>query len=187
MAGDFAISKKLMLVLMGGVLAASFLGIFAGTSFTEWNSTRKRDARMKEKMLLKAGQSFPHGSFIDMEGKSFNLEKALEGKKTFLIFFTTECPHCTDALQKWVEYYPNRDSEYEVAAISYEPVDKLRRYKEERNLSIPVFNDSIGKFTGNYKIEVYPTIIGVNEHREIAFVEIGNNPKKSVGDYLRGL
>jgi peroxiredoxin len=142
---------------------------------------------MKEKMLLKAGQAFPRGSFIDMEGKSFDLEGALKGKKAFLIFFTTECPHCTDALQKWVEYYPKRGAEYEVAAISYEPVEKLRRYKEERKLSIPVFNDSIGKFTGAYKIEVYPTIIGVNERREIAFVEIGNNPKKSVTDYLRWL
>ena len=187
MNGNLQLTKRTLLFLMGGVLVAAFLGIFAGTSFTEWNSVRKRDAKLKGHMLLRTGQPFPSGSFLDMEGMPYNLGKALEGKTTFLIFFTTECPHCTDALQKWVEYYPKRNSEYEVAAISYEPVDKLRRYKEEKNLGIPILNDSIGKFTGDYKIEVYPTIIGVDERREIAFIEIGNNPKKSVEDYLRGL
>jgi len=186
MNGNPRLTKKTIFLLMGGVLVAAFLGVSAGSYFIQWNSGRKRDAQVKDRILLKVGQTFPRGNFVDVEGKSY-LERDLGGKKTILIFFTTECHHCETALQKWADFYPNRNSEYEVVAISYEPVDKLRSYKTEKNLSFPVFNDSVGKFTGTYKIEAYPTIIGINEHREIAFIEIGNNLQKSVEDYVRGL
>src|SRR3990172_7416592 len=128
MNGNPQLTKKTIFLLLGGVLIAAFLGVSAASYFIQWNSARKRDAQVKNRILLKVGQTFLQGNFLNVEGKSY-LGPDLEGRKTILIFFTTECPHCETALQRWAEYYPNIASKYQVAAISYEPMDKLRSFK----------------------------------------------------------
>ncbi|MCI0404544.1 MAG: hypothetical protein L0209_00475 [candidate division Zixibacteria bacterium] len=51
-------------------------------------------------------------------------------------------------------------------------------------MSIPLFNDLNGKFTGKYKIDAFPTVVGVDDKGKVAFVEVGSPAGKKAQDYL---
>ena len=69
--------------------------------------------------------------------------------------------------------------------ISFEKMSNLNDYSEKLRIPFDLYIDSLGKFTGQHKFDTYPTIIGVNEKRKIAFIEFANNPKKTAKDYLK--
>ena len=64
-------------------------------------------------------------------------------------------------------------------------MSNLNDYSEKLRIPFDLYIDSLGKFTGQHKFDTYPTIIGVNEKRKIAFIEFANNPKKTAKDYLK--
>lgn len=183
MPENIRVSKKTVAYLLVGVLAAAFLGIVAGSYFAKARITEA--LRPGKNLLLKVGQPFPVYKFAALSTEQADLYQSLEGKKSVVIFLTTDCDYCVKVMARWDSVYRNVSHKYQVVGISYEPLEKLKDYQKEIQLTFPLYNDLQEKFTGKYKIDTYPTILGINEKREIVFIDFGNRPKKPVKDYLK--
>lgn len=174
-------SRKHVFALLGGVLAMSFLGVVAGSYFVRQKNARAIKA---PETLLKKGSVFPEFSFESLESTAVGNEELLAGKKTILMFFTSDCEHCVRTIERWDSVYNRISSAYQVIGVSFETLDKLRHFKLSKSADFLFYRDTNGKFTGQYKILKYPTLIGVGEKGQIVFVETGNWPEKSMEDYL---
>lgn len=186
MAENIQISKKQVAFVLVGVMLAAFLGIIAGQYVIQWKLGVKGLRKPGANLLLKVGQVFPEWDFVSLggqpsdgsAGRTTNFSEILKGKKSVILFLTTECSFCSELVNRWAATYPEISSEYQVIGVSYERIDRLKEYQQSQKVPFPLFNDSLGKFTSRYKIDAYPTIIGLNAKREIVFVEFGNRPRK---------
>lgn len=183
MTETIQLAKKQVIFLFIGVMAAAFLGVIAGSYFLRLKTVRA--AKPGAGLLLKVGQVFPDYEFVGLDGKAYDLYQNLRGKKSVLIFLTTDCGHCIQVAERWDSAYSRISLDYKVVGISFEPLEKLREFQTAKNVSFPLYNDPQGKFTGKYKFDGYPTLIGLNQKKEIAFIELWNLPKKKVEEYLR--
>lgn len=184
MPDTIQITKKQVVLLLLGVMLAAFLGITAGTYFVKLEAGHDN---AKPETLLKVGQAFPDSSFVGLDGRRVGLNEMLEGKKTLLYFLSTDCGPCGVLSGKFVEEYPKIGPEYKLIGISFEPMPKLVQYQKDKGLTFPLYNDSLGKFTGEYKITGFPTLVGLNEKKEIVFIEFGDPKKMGLKDYLKRL
>jgi len=184
MGENFQFSRKQFILLFAGVFAAAFLGITAGTYFVKLEDGHDN---AKPETLLKVGQVFPDSSFVGLDGRRVGLNGMLEGKKALLYFLSTDCNPCEVLSGKFAEEFPKAGPEYKLIGISFEPMPKLIQYQEGKNLIFPLYNDSLGKFTGEYKITGFPTLVGLNEKKEIVFVEFGDPKNMGLKDYLKRL
>lgn len=187
MAEGIQITKKQIVFLLFGVLAMAFLGVMAGSYFVKLRAGNDNGPKPGANLLLKVGQVFPDHTFMTLDGRRADLYQTLEGKKSLLVFLSTDCHPCgalTDAFNK---EYPKIGPDYKLLGISFEPLTKMIQYRDEKKLAFPLYQDTLGKFTGQYKIDSYPTLIGLNEKKEIAFIEFGNRQGKDLKDYLKKL
>jgi peroxiredoxin Q/BCP len=141
----------------------------------------------KPETLLKVGQTFPDSTFVGLDGRRVGLNEMLEGKKTLLYFLSTDCGPCGILSEKFTEEFPKAGPDYKLIGISFEPTPKLIQYQEGKSINFPLYNDSLGKFTGEYKITGFPTLVGLNEKKEIVFVEFGDPKGMDLEDYLKRL
>lgn len=183
MSGAIQISKKQIIFALAGVAVAACLGVFVGSYIVQVRAENK--AKPGSGLLLKTGQLFPQHRFVEVGDNQPALFESLRGKKSILLFLTTDCGYCAHAVAKWATAYPNISSQYQVYGIFYEKMPELKYYQGTRNLPFFIYNDSLGRFTSKYKIDVYPTTVGVNEEGKIAFISFGDGPVKSVEDYLK--
>ncbi len=186
MAENLQITKKQVVLLLLGVMLAAFLGITAGTYFVKLEAGHD-DARVGGNIKLKVGEAFPNYTFMGLDGQMADLQKTLEGKKSLLVFLSTDCHPCGELTKKFTEEYPKAGADYKLLGISYEPLPKLTQYREERKVSFPVYQDMLGKFTAQYGINSFPTLVGLNEKQQIVFIEFGNRERQDLEDYLKKL
>jgi peroxiredoxin len=184
MAENFKISRKQAILLFAGVFVAAFLGITAGTYFVKLEAWWDYPT---PETLLKVGRIFPDSSFVGLDGQRIGLKEMLEGEKTILYFLSTDCNPCGVLSRKFTEEYQNVGPSHKLIGISFEPMPKLIEYQKARNLTFPLYQDSLGKFTGEYKITSFPTLMGLNEKREIVFIEFGDPKRMGLKDYLKKL
>jgi len=185
MGEPIQITKKQIILLLIGVMLAAFLGITAGTYFVKLEASH--DHAEKPEILLKVGQVFPNHTFMGLEGQRSDLYQTLEGKKSLLVFLSSDCHPCAALTEKFNEGYSKMGPEYVLLGISFEPLTKMMQYRDEKKVAFPIYQDTLGKFTSQYKINSYPTLIGLNEKKEIAFIEFGNREGKDLKNYLKEL
>ncbi len=142
---------------------------------------------MGANIKLKAGETFPACTFMGLDGQPADLYQTLEGKKSLMVFLSTDCHPCGALTDKFNEEYPKAGTEYKLVGISYEPLPKMMQYRDEKKLTFPLYQDTLGKFTAQYGIDSYPTLIGLNEKQQIVFIEFGNKKGEDLGDYLKKL
>ncbi|MGH8004327.1 MAG: peroxiredoxin family protein, partial [Limisphaerales bacterium] len=154
----------------------------AGSKFVQQKGAK---ATKHYDLLLKKGDVLPEFPLESLDGSQVGSGKLLAGKKTVLMFFTSDCGHCVKAIERWDSAYIDLNMPFQIIGISYETLDKLRGYKLSRSVGFPFYRDPDGEFTGQHKIQTYPTFIGVDEKGRIAFVDVGNWPHKPVRGYLK--
>lgn len=164
------------------VMFAAFFGVAAGGYVIRLNIMS--GTKPESSVLIKKGQSFPDHILGGLDGKEQSFLDLIRGKKTIAIFITTECPHCELLINKSDSVYQQLSRELQLLAISFETVEKLRSYRALKNMMIPLYNDKNGRFTGKYKIDGFPTLVGIDQNGRIRFVEVGNRPDKSIQDYF---
>ena len=183
MAGHLQLTRTQVLVLMTGVLVTAFLGVIAGSRFVQLE--RRQDAVKAPKILLEQGEFFPDSTFVALDGRRTNVFSLLEGKRSLLVFLSTECGACELLTSRFNRDYPRVGSGYGLIGISFEPMPTLVR--SQKDMAFPLLCDSLGKFTDRYKIVSYPTVIGLDEKKRIAFIDAGYREGRGLGDYLRKL
>ncbi len=180
-------TKKTVILLLAGVVVTAFLGVWAGGYFVQLKAERESHAKVGADLLLKKGEVFPDYTFTNLEGQPVELSQKLQNKRTVLLFISTECGPCQVLTEKWSAAYSQVGSEFQVLGISGEPVNVVKEYKAGKNLPFEMLADPEGKFIKQYKIDAFPTLIGLNEKNQIVLIEFGNRQEWSVPDYLKRL
>jgi len=184
MTENFQLNKKTIIFLLSGVMLTAFLGVVAGSYFLRMqNQPPSPGANLK----LKVGQVFPDYAFNSLDGKSNSLYQLVDGKKAVLMFISTTCGPCGPVTTEWSTAYPQISSKYTVLGISGEISSVIKEYQTSKNLTFSLYNDSLGKFKDQYQINSTPTLFGLNEKKEIVFIEFGHKKDKSVEDFLKRL
>lgn len=184
MAENIQLNKKTIIFLLSGVMLTAFLGVVAGSYFLKMqNQPPKLGANLK----LKVGQVFPDYAFNSLDGKPNSLYQLIDGNKAVLMFISTKCGPCGPVTEQWSAAYPKLNSKYKVLGISSEITQALKEYQTSNNLTFSLYNDSLGKFKDQYQINSTPTLFGLNEKKEIVFIEFGYKKDKTVEDFLKRL
>jgi peroxiredoxin len=182
-AEPIRLSRIQLLVLMVGVLVTAFLGVVAGSRFVQ--RERRPDAVALPKTLLEQGELFPDSTFVALDGRRTRLSTLLEGKRSLLVFLSTECGACELLTSRFNQDYPRVGSEFGLVGISFESMSTLVR--SQKDMAFPLVCDSLRIFTDRYKIASYPTVIGLDEKKRIAFIDAGYREGRGLGDYLKKL
>lgn len=119
----------------------------------------------------------PDISTRNLEGKRFELKKALESGPAVITFWTTWCKPCRKELpelQKLVEKYGGDG--FQVIGINGDgPVDqaKVRPYVKALGFDFEVVPDTDGEVRRRFQVEVFPTSFLVDTEGRIRHRQVG--------------
>ena len=137
------------------------------------NEERKSDlqTRLDNYKKLAIGKIGPDISIPDMNGNLVEL-KNIQTKYVMLIFWATWCPHCSQMLPEIYNLYKNQtEKNVEVIAISIdEDADAWNNFLAKNNFTWINASDLKGwngKTTIDYNIYATPTIIVLDQNRQI--------------------
>lgn len=125
----------------GIVLHVLLIALAVSTVLLARENFRSRAAGSADRPepLLVAGASFPSYRFQDLEGIPRTVDFSRpDGPDHLLFFFTTTCPLCTDVQPLWKALYESLEGRAEVLAVSFDPLETTRAYKERMELPFPV-------------------------------------------------
>ncbi len=123
----------------------------------------------------------PGGQAIDftlknLAGKEINLMKDFAKKKVIiLVFSATWCPYCVQEIPALKAIY-NKYNFKGVEIIHIDPQesrDRVQRLVDKYKIPYPVLLDEKGEITGKYKILGLPTIIYLDQKRNIKWRSSG--------------
>lgn len=91
----------------------------------------------------------------DIKGNKQTLKQLSGEKGLVLVFFRSAdwCPFCKKHLVEINDWTQKLDDEgYKVAAISYDSIETLKMFSDERKLNYPLLADQDNKTMENYKV-----------------------------------
>lgn len=121
----------------------------------------------------------------DLNGSEVSLSSYKDKKAVVLIFWTTWCPYCREALKNLqVDFKSLDDMGLELLAINVgEPESRVNRFAKSHNFSFKVLLDSDSAVADHYDLLGVPTYVVVNKPGKIVFN--GNSfPKDKLKELL---
>lgn len=118
----------------------------------------------------------------------FKKEHTLEqyrGKKVFLIFWTSWCGYCTEAMKDLKDLYiETGENKKDIIFLTFNDEEEkvLRDVLKERDYKFPVINDKIIFY--KYYINSYPTTYIINEDGKVVQVINGYVDKKEFNELI---
>ena len=110
----------------------------------------------------------PQAEVTLLDASSYTLEK---GKPIVIHFWATWCKVCKLEAQN----IETLSKQYEVLTIAVNSGndEKIKAYMTERGLTFKVLNDVDGRWTKQFKVEVFPTTFIYDGKGELKFTEVG--------------
>jgi thiol-disulfide isomerase/thioredoxin len=138
----------------------------------ETDSKKLLQKRLEGYEKMSPGKKAPDILMLDQNGKQVRLYD-LDHDYTLVLFWASWCPHCTSFLKQLVKWYPEKNADIEVFAVS---IDSSRFSWEERVLmdNYPWINTFSGagwdgKAPKDYNVYATPTLFLLDrEHKIIA-------------------
>jgi peroxiredoxin len=107
----------------------------------------------------------------DLKGGDVSLSSYKEKKVVVLIFWTTWCPYCREALKSLqADFKSLDDMGVELLAINTgEPKDRVNRFAQSFNFSFRVLLDQDASVADHYDLFGVPTYFIINKSGQIVF------------------
>ncbi|NNF06550.1 MAG: redoxin family protein [Candidatus Eisenbacteria bacterium] len=173
---EFTGTKKVAtsLILLG--LAIS-LGVLAGKRYPEWRQNRDHEQKLNairtgEATELQAGRLFPNLQILDTEGTASNTDDLLEQNDSVILLLTTDCEPCHDSIFHWSRSVASiTDVQFLFLAVD-EP-GLVYDYAQSLEFPVPLYCDDTQRLATEFGVNLYPTIVGVDQNKRIRFVRHG--------------
>jgi len=135
------------------------------------------ERRIQQTRNFKTGNTVPDIVMKNETGKEIKLS-SLNSDKILLVFYSTDCPHCTGLLPELYKLYTEqKNKDFEVLAISLdEDKDAWQEYIKTNGYNWINLNDSNGwssKAASDYFIYATPTMFLVDGERKILAIPGG--------------
>jgi len=126
---------------------------------------------------LEPKHSVPDVPLTDLEGYPVQTAALLEGRDTILLFVSLGCEACEDLVRSWKGLRDQIPDDVQVLAIADDEPEYARKFAEEHGFPFPLYCDEKGRFTHRYKVNLFPTVVGVPSDGRIAFVGSAVSPE----------
>lgn len=105
---------------------------------------------------LRVGQRLPVMVLVSERGDTLSSVDLIEGGAVVLLL-DPDCPPCADMARKWQRAIKDRVVDPPaVWAVSAQPADAIRRFKEETAITFPVYRDARETLHRVYDVTQYP-------------------------------
>ncbi len=162
--------------LIGGavaVAAVAVAGLWAGRAVRDWRAGPPSVAAHTESQL-RIGTPFPEVTLVDENGAAVPSAALVEGGAVVL-FLDPECPACTESALRWQDRV---DPSVRLIGIGAAEAPRLRAYKTEHDLELPVYADASGVFATRFGVTSFPFWVLVD--RTGAVVALGHDAGETV-------
>ena len=155
----------------------------------EMDTTPKQEQGFTTKPRgLHEGLLAPGFSLFDLNDQVVRLEDQ-KGKVVLLNFWATWCGPCQIEMPLFEEKYSaHRDEGFTVLAVDFdEPVDQVRAFRDDLDLSFPILLDPGGQVQRSYNILGYPSTVFIDREGLIHKIHVGIMTEEQLSSYLEEL
>ncbi|MEI8010901.1 MAG: TlpA disulfide reductase family protein [Candidatus Omnitrophota bacterium] len=130
-------------------------------------------ARAEDSALT--GKTFKDFTLERMSGTKATLSQLVKGKKAFVFFFATWCPHCSEQLQALSAHKAEIAAQGIVVNLVDigEPKEKVARFLKARGIENDVFLDQDSSVAENYAVVGVPMVFFIGADGIVRGVEYG--------------
>jgi peroxiredoxin len=132
--------------------------------------------RSEHSRLLRAGESIPAAALSGVEpGEALRAD--INKKRTAILFFSADCPHCQWEMPIFNEAMKRFGSEVEFIAIALSDPQKTQAFVQANDIRVRVLIDNKGVVGRIFGISELPALFLVNQEQEIEWVGVGEQPR----------
>ncbi len=135
---------------MGGLLFGGLIGVLIF-----WGGNPPINTQ-RERQVPQTGQPFPDFSIESLDGEKLTFSEFI-GKPIIINFWATWCDPCKAEMPLFEAIY-RQNSGLVVLGVNYnEPVNVIRRFVEEQEITFPILLDVEGKIAQKFQVFGFPT------------------------------
>ena len=142
--------------------------------------------RSTNSRMLRAGDSIPTAGLdgIDPGGAMF---KGISEKRSAILFFSVECPHCQNEIPIFNEAERRFGSDVNFIAIALNDKQKTESFVRTHDIRTKFHVDEKGIVGKLFGVSEIPAIFLVNQRRRIEWVGVGEQPRTELFRRLSAL
>lgn len=134
---------------------------------------------------LYPGKPFPAIEVLDLDERTVNAASLVLGRPSLVLFVDPDCEACREFMDVWIPQAGELPPGLNVVGITKVDAQYAKQYKEDSGFPFPLYSDEAGLFARDYRIKVYPTVVGTYPDGGVAFVGKAVTPeftpKKAAG------
>ena len=119
---------------------------------------------------LYPGKPFPSIEVLDLEERSINTASLIAGRPSLVLFVDPDCEACREFMAVWIPRVGELPPGLNVVGITKVDAQYAKQYKADSGFPFPLYSDASGIFARDYRIKVYPTVVGTYPDGGVAFV-----------------
>jgi peroxiredoxin len=113
---------------------------------------------------------FPAVNVLTLHGERTNTHALLRKEDSVVIFMQIGCESCEEVVAVWKRLADTVPDGMNVFAVIEEDPPFAAGYAEETGFPFPLYCDDEGIFNTEYKVGVFPTMVGVTGDGRIAYI-----------------
>lgn len=187
MASNQKMSVKEMVLYGLGFIVVAFVGVLAGNWYVQWRQGQQPEQSLEAWLAdnttaMQAGDSFAAVELSDLEGNMVNTGELVQGHKTLVLFLSSGCHSCSEAVEHWKKDLGKLPTDLRVFGISPGGILEVQGYRDKLDIPFPLYSDSGYMFMQQYDVVAFPTIFGLDAEGKVAFALHGYREDFSLMD-----
>lgn len=160
------------------VLAVAFVGSMAGSWFAGWRQENKHREKL-ESLYSRSpasgsiGDTFPRVDLMDTDGNHVELDTLIEGHETLVFFLSPACDMCSELVDAYRRESGGFPFDLKAIAVCPDLPGAARTYAEEHDIPFPLFCDTAQSFQSRHGVVAFPTLMALDKHGVIRYVNFG--------------
>jgi len=119
---------------------------------------------------LYPGKPFPAVQVLDLDEKKVSAASLVAGRPSLVLFIDPDCESCRNFLAVWDKEVRDLPPGLNVLGITKVDPQYAKQYKQDSGFPHPLYSDEDGTFARDYRIKIYPTVVGTYPDGLVAFV-----------------
>lgn len=164
---------------MSLVLGSAVLGGCGGGSGKAANSVNETAAQASPESSsaapdsterLRTRMQFPAVPVVALDGTKTDTGTLIRGKDSLVIFIQIGCEACEEVMGVWKKIANTVPPGLNVIAVTADEPDYAGDFVKQTGFPFPLYCDENGIFDKEYKVGVFPTMVGVPDDGRIAYI-----------------
>ena len=160
------------------VLAVAFVGSMAGSWFAGWRQDKAHREKLeglysRSPASGSVDDTFPRVELLDIDGNNVELDSLIEGHQTLVFFLAPTCDMCTDLVDAYKRESGGFPVDLKAFAVCPDLPGEARTYAGEHDIPFPLYCDTAQSFQSKHGVVAFPTLMALDKHGVIRYVNFG--------------